>query len=132
MHAHTQVFSNRRTAPATALAGLSGVNRYQPATRVFNFVGQQAQQLRPSGILHGLCQRGTGKGHAPRVQICDGDQAVGICQLPGQFVRKVAPLTGDPAMQAGTWRACLRQRLENFTRRDRTRCAPPAEHHGPQ
>jgi len=98
MHSYTQFFLDMRPALATTLARVPGVNGHQLATSVFDFVGQQGQQLRPPGIVNGLRQRGAGQGHD--VQVFNANQCVSGGQSPREFMREVAPLIGYLAMQA--------------------------------
>ena len=85
--------------PAEAMLARAGrVDLHDPASSLFRFGAEYAQKGRPACIVHGLGEKAPR--HALDVEVLDGNQLVGIGQLPRDLVAEVAPLAGNVFMDA--------------------------------
>jgi len=91
-------FRNIRQAPAAGADLRSPVGVYPDKlpTSVFCFVGELGQERTPSRIADRLRQHTLGQRFD--IQILDSNKAVGIHQLPAEFMLEVRPLISDVSM----------------------------------
>ena len=80
-------------ATATCLARSARVYAHQLPTSLYRFVGQFADERRPSRIVDGLRQHPTGQSFD--VQVFHHNHAVGVDQGAGRLVVEVRPLVLD-------------------------------------
>jgi len=88
-------FRNIRQAPASGADLRSPVGVYPDKlpTSVFCFVGELGQERTPTRIVDRTSEHTSGQ--RPDIQILDSDKAIGINQLPAEFMLEVRPLISD-------------------------------------
>lgn len=94
MQTHLQILRHQRTAARTRLRGVARIHHHHFATSLFHFVAKQLLELAQPCIGRAQGQVRIAE-HEFEREVFDSHQAIGIGDLPGNFVPKVSPLVLD-------------------------------------